>query len=103
MSPFPPFGELGQSDEREATRRAIVSTGSVISSCGIIMAATLGSLWVGGLTLLRQVGFAMALGVLIDTFLVRPLLVPSFFLAARRARRHRPPPPAVDEHTSRQD
>jgi len=79
---------LCQSDEREATRRAIVSTGSVISSCGIIMAATLGSLWVGGLTLLRQVGFAMALGVLIDTFLVRPLLVPSFFLAAGRARRY---------------
>ena len=79
---------LRQSDEREATRRAIVSTGSVISSCGIIMAATLGSLWVGGLSLLRQVGFAMALGVLIDTFLVRPLLVPSFFLAAHRARRY---------------
>jgi RND superfamily putative drug exporter len=92
-----------EADEREATRRAIVSTGSVISSCGIIMAATLGSLWAGGLTLLRQVGFAMALGVLIDTFLVRPLLVPSFFLATGRARRHRPPPPAVDEHTNRQD
>jgi len=82
------LGELENSDEREATRRAIVSTGSVISSCGIIMAATLGSLWAGGLSLLRQVGFAMALGVLIDTFLVRPVLVPSFFLAAGRARRY---------------
>ncbi len=81
------LGELGETDEREATRRAIISTGSVISSCGIIMAATLGSLWAGGLSLLRQVGFAMALGVLIDTFLVRPVLVPSFFLVAGRARR----------------
>ncbi|HSW45344.1 MAG TPA: MMPL family transporter, partial [Phycisphaerae bacterium] len=82
--------ELRDRDERDATRRAVITTGSVISSCGIIMAATLGSLWVGGLSLLRQVGFTLALGVLLDTFLVRPLLVPSFFLAAGRARRHRP-------------
>jgi hypothetical protein len=95
VTPQSAFADAGEHaapdvDEREATRRAIISTGSVISSCGIIMAATLGSLWAGGLTLLQQVGFAMALGVLIDTFLVRPLLVPSFFLAAGRARKHRP-------------
>jgi RND superfamily putative drug exporter len=81
------LGELKQSSEREATRRAIVSTGSVISSCGIIMAATLGSLWAGGLFLLRQVGFTLALGILIDTFFVRPLLIPAFFLATGRGRR----------------
>jgi len=83
--------ELRNGDQRQATRRAIVTTGSVISSCGLIMAATLGSLWAGGLSLLRQVGFALALGVLIDTFFVRPLLVPGFFLAANRARKHTSP------------
>jgi len=72
--------------EVEAARRAIVSTGSVISSCGIIMAATLGSLWAGGLLLLRQIGFALALGILVDAYFVRPLLLPSFFLAAGRKR-----------------
>ncbi len=77
----------------EAARRAIVRTGSVISSCGLIMAATLGSLWAGKLALLQQTGFALALGVLIDTFLVRPLLIPSFFLAARRRRTRRAPAP----------
>lgn len=76
--------EPAELEDREATRRAIVRTGSVISSCGLIMAATLGSLGAGGLTLLRQVGFTLATGVLIDTFFVRPLLVPSFFLIARR-------------------
>jgi len=44
------------------------------------------SLGAGGLTLLRQVGFTLAAGVLIDTFFVRPLLVPSFVLVARRRR-----------------
>ena len=42
------------------------------------MAATLGSLMAGNLALLVQLGFALALGMLIDTFVVRPLLLPSF-------------------------
>jgi len=67
-----------------ATCRAIIHTGPVISSCGLIMAATLGSLMAGELTLLRQLGFALALGMLIDTFLVRPLLLPAFAALTRR-------------------
>ncbi|MFP4106257.1 MAG: MMPL family transporter [Phycisphaerae bacterium] len=62
----------------EAVRRAVAYTGPVISSCGIIMAATLGSLVVGKMSLLEQLGFALALGMLIDTFLIRPLLLPAF-------------------------
>ncbi len=73
----------------ESVREAVVRTGSVISSCGIIMAATLGSLWAGGLSLLRQLGFALALGILIDTFFVRPLLIPSFYLVLGRWRKRR--------------
>lgn len=73
-------------NSRDAVRRAVISTGSVISSCGIIMAATLGSLWAGGLALLQEVGFALALGILIDTYFVRPILIPSFFLALRGRR-----------------
>jgi len=71
----------------EAAYRAIVRTGSVISSCGLIMAATLGSLWAGGLSLLQELGFALATGILIDTFFVRPLLIPSFFLATGRGKK----------------
>lgn len=65
-------------DLRQATRRAIVRTGPVISSCGVIMAATLGSLVAGDITLLQQLGVALSLGMLIDTFLVRPLILPAF-------------------------
>jgi len=70
-----------------ATRRALVHTGPVISSCGLIMAATLGSLMSGRLLLLRQLGFALALGMLIDAFVVRPLLLPAFAAATGRTGR----------------
>ncbi len=62
---------------REAVQQALVHTGPVISSCGIIMAATLGSLMVGTLGLMMQMGFALSMGMLVDTFVIRPLLLPS--------------------------
>ena len=68
----------------EAVRQAVIFTGPVISSCGIIMAATLGSLVVGEIHLLKQLGIALALGMLIDTFVVRPLLLPSFATKFKR-------------------
>lgn len=67
-----------------ATSRALVHTGSVISSCGVIMAATLGSMVVGEIKMLQQLGFALGLGMLIDTFIVRPLLLPTFIVLTRR-------------------
>jgi RND superfamily putative drug exporter len=63
---------------RLAAEQAVIHTGPVISSAGLIMAATLGSLMAGNLALLKQLGFALALGMLIDTFIVRPLLLPAF-------------------------
>jgi RND superfamily putative drug exporter len=72
-----------------ATGLAIGQTGAIISSCGLIMAATLGSLASSPLRLLHQLGVAFILGLLIDTFLVRPLLVPAFVLATKRFSRNR--------------
>lgn len=69
---------------REAVRRAVAFTGPVISSCGLIMAATLGSLMAGRIELLRELGFAMGLGMLVDTFVVRPLLLPAFAALFKR-------------------
>jgi RND superfamily putative drug exporter len=74
-------------DVRTAARLAVVRTGGVISSAGVIMAATLGSLAAGDLLLLVELGFAFALGMLVDTFLVRPLLLPTFAVLTGRTGR----------------
>ena len=57
--------------------RALAGTGPVITSAGLILAGTFAALTVLPIWLLFDVGFAVALGVLIDTFIVRSLLVPA--------------------------
>jgi putative drug exporter of the RND superfamily len=62
----------------DAVARAVHATGTPVTSAGLILAATFG---VAGLTgpndQVKELGSAIALGVLLDTFLVRTLLVPS--------------------------
>jgi uncharacterized membrane protein YdfJ with MMPL/SSD domain len=62
---------------REGVRRASAYTGGVITSAGIILAGTFAALTVSPIQTLSQVGTAVALGVLVDTFIVRAMLVPA--------------------------
>ncbi len=62
---------------REGIRVASGRTGAVITSAGLILAGTFGSMATAELAVLFQVGVAVALGVLIDTFIVRSILVPA--------------------------
>jgi RND superfamily putative drug exporter len=57
--------------------RALAVTGGVITSAGIVLAGTFSVLAVLPLTFLTELGFVVAFGVLLDTFLVRSVLVPS--------------------------
>lgn len=69
--------ELPHRSMRHALRTALVTTGGVVSSAGLILAATFAVLMTQPIRELYQFGLAMAVGILIDTFLVRPLLVPA--------------------------
>jgi putative drug exporter of the RND superfamily len=62
---------------RAGIRVASARTGTVITSAGLILAGTFGALITSPLQLLFQVGVTVGLGVLIDTFVVRSLLVPA--------------------------
>ena len=52
----------------------------IFTACGLIMAGTFATLMLAGLNTLVQIGFALAFGVLLDTFIVRPFLVPALTL-----------------------
>jgi RND superfamily putative drug exporter len=56
-------------------------TGGVISSAGIVLAATFAVLMLAPLVAFVQIGFVVAAGILIDTLLVRSVLVPALALA----------------------
>jgi len=64
-------------DTRTAVRTALLSTGSVITSAGLVLAGTFSVLMILPLVMLFQLGFTVALGVLLDTVLVRVVLVPA--------------------------
>ncbi|MDX6675029.1 MAG: putative drug exporter of the superfamily [Solirubrobacteraceae bacterium] len=62
---------------REGTLRALAATGPVITSAGIILAGTFSVLMTLPVTFTFDLGFMVALGILLDTFIVRTIMVPA--------------------------
>ena len=62
---------------REGVIRGLAVTGGVITSAGLVLAATFAALAVIPILFLLQLAFIVAFGVLLDTFVVRTLLVPA--------------------------
>jgi RND superfamily putative drug exporter len=67
----------------DAVIEGLEKTGGVITSAGLILAGTFCTLLATELESLFQVGFTVALGLLVDTFLIRIFLVPSIALLLR--------------------
>ncbi|WP_059015300.1 MMPL family transporter [Mycobacterium sp. M26] len=93
--------------------RSMAGTGGVVTSAGLVFAATMAGMMFSQLTVLAQMGSTIAIGLLIDTFIVRSLLMPSIATMLGRwfwwpqvvyprgdnhfrARRSTPPPSDVD-------
>ncbi|MET7292568.1 MMPL family transporter [Streptomyces griseoloalbus] len=69
---------------RQGTRPGVITglaaTGAVITSAGLVLAGTFAALGTLPMVAFAEIGFAVALGVLLDTFIVRSVLVTSLFL-----------------------
>jgi len=70
---------------REGVRRGLAITGGVITSAGLVLATTFAALAVIPILFLAQLAFIVAFGVLLDTFVVRSLLVPALVHDVGRA------------------
>ena len=62
---------------RQGMLRALAVTGAVITSAGVVLAGTFSILAVLPLVFLTELGFTIAIGVLLDTLIVRSILVPA--------------------------
>lgn len=69
--------EVRDRGPREGLTYGLAVTGGVITSAGLVLAATFAALGVIPIMFLIQLGFIVAFGVLLDTFVVRTLLVPA--------------------------
>jgi len=71
--------ETPEHGTRDGIVRAVSATGAVITSAGVVLAAVFCVLGVLPLIVLTQVGIIVGLGILLDTFVVRTVIIPALF------------------------
>jgi RND superfamily putative drug exporter len=71
--------EAAEHGARDGMVRAVSATGAVITSAGIVLAAVFCVLGVLPLIVMTQLGIIVGLGILLDTFVVRTLVIPALF------------------------
>ncbi|NUK33101.1 MMPL family transporter [Streptomyces lunaelactis] len=92
--------EAGRQGTRAGVLTGLAATGAVITSAGLVLAGTFAALGTLPMVAFAEIGFAVALGVLLDTLVVRSVLVTSLFLDVgpkvwwpHRMSREEPEPP----------
>ena len=70
-------GAVSRVDEREAVATGLGATGRVVTGAAILLAVAIGAFSTSEISFIQQIGVAVGIGVLIDAFIVRSLLVPS--------------------------
>lgn len=71
--------ETPEHGTRDGIVRAVSATGAVITSAGIVLASVFCVLGVLPLIVLTQIGIIVGLGILLDTFVVRTVVIPALF------------------------
>ncbi|MEU6826451.1 MMPL family transporter [Streptomyces atriruber] len=95
--------EAGHQGTRAGVLTGLAATGAVITSAGLVLAGTFAALGTLPMVAFSEIGFAVALGVLLDTFIVRSVLVTALFLDVGpkvwwpHALARRPEPPRAPE------
>ena len=98
--------EAHEAGTHQGMLRGLAATGSVITSAGVVLAGTFTLLGILPLVTLAQLGFIVAFGVVLDTFVVRSVLVPALVFDVDRrfwwpSSLGRPEPPAGGQPSSR--